>query len=252
MTRTVPIKRRALTHPDSSVRAMIPRNRRFIPRVIRALDSDNSHSHPSACYTSLRDSREPLRSAKNHARCVSLSLSDLPTLSTSATSGNLQSSTFTPTSSELGKKISVRVTGSKAGYDSADATSAATAAVVDGTTKPVNSALPTITGTRKVGNVVTANPGTWTPGPAQGVTFTYQWKMGTTVLGMAQTLTLPASTANKSVTVIVTAKSANPSSTSATSARGAGPLCASFVSASDCAISCAARATSRPPGESVL
>ena len=53
---------------------------------------------------------------------------------------NATGSTFTPTASEIGQQISVRVTGSRTGYDAANATSAATAAVIDPNAVPTQTA----------------------------------------------------------------------------------------------------------------
>ena len=59
--------------------------------------------------------------------------------------------------------------GSKAGYTSRTMTSGATSAIVKGT---LTAPTPTISGTKRSGYTLTANPGTW--GPAT-VTLKYQW-----------------------------------------------------------------------------
>ncbi|HML50389.1 MAG TPA: peptidoglycan-binding protein [Propionicimonas sp.] len=73
-------------------------------------------------------------------------------------------------SADYGARITVRVTGSKAGYYSAAKTSAASNAVAKGTiSKPPT---PKISGTVKIGRTVTAVVGTWSPKPAN---LRYQW-----------------------------------------------------------------------------
>lgn len=73
------------------------------------------------------------------------------------------------TSADRGFKLSVTVTGSKDGYPSVARGSEATT--------PVPGILfatptPVVTGARKVGSTLTANPGTWEPAP---VTLAYRW-----------------------------------------------------------------------------
>lgn len=83
-------------------------------------------------------------------------------------------STYKLTTYDQGKTITVKVTGVRSGYATTSRTSAATAAILGVfTTAPT----PTITGTRKVGYSLTANPGTWSPTPSS---FTYQWYRVTT------------------------------------------------------------------------
>lgn len=111
-------------------------------------------------------------------------------------------STYTPTAGVRGMRISVRVTASKGGYATGTATSAQTGAVAAGIL--TNSAAPSVTGTRRVGHVLTANRGTWTPG---GLTYRYQWFRGNTAIkgATARTLKLPASTRGHKIRVRVTA-----------------------------------------------
>ena len=82
-------------------------------------------------------------------------------------------STYVPTGTDYGKTMSVRVTGSKAGYTTVAKTSAASAPVAAGSLSPTP--VPTISGTVKAGYTLTAVPGTWGPAP---VTLSYQWYRG--------------------------------------------------------------------------
>ena len=109
-------------------------------------------------------------------------------------------STYTMASGLVGKKITVTVTGTKAGYTTIAKTSASTAAVAAGT---LSAQVPSISGTAKVGKTLTANPGTWAPAP---VTLTYQWKAnGTNISGAtAKTYVISSSVKGKKITVTVT------------------------------------------------
>lgn len=79
-------------------------------------------------------------------------------------------STLVPDASLLGKRLSVKVTATASGYASATAMSAQTAAVAPGAL--TNTAVPTVTGTPKVGASLTASTGSWTPAPDA---YGYQW-----------------------------------------------------------------------------
>ena len=78
-------------------------------------------------------------------------------------------SVFTPTAEQVGAKLTVRVTATRAGYTTATSTSAASAAIRPGALAGVSP--PTVTGTAQVDQPLTASPGTWSPtaDPA------YQW-----------------------------------------------------------------------------
>ncbi len=92
-------------------------------------------------------------------------------------------------------------------------TSAALAyTVVKGTL--VNKVRPSITGVLKVGKVLTANPGTWSP---TGTTYTYVWKRGATIIGRAKTYKATTKDKGKVLTVTVTAAKANYNSKAVTS-----------------------------------
>ena len=107
--------------------------------------------------------------------------------------------TYRLASAEVGKTITVAVTGSKSGYVSTTRVSAATAAVSGGA---LTAATPTVTGTAKVGSTLTANPGTWGPAP---VTFSYQWKADGVALSgaTASTYTPSSATLGKKISVTV-------------------------------------------------
>jgi len=81
------------------------------------------------------------------------------------------SATFIPIAADVDARLSVRVTGSKLGYDTVVRTSAKSSAVVLGF---FSAPTPTIAGTPKVGVTLTATPGVWSPVPSPARTF--QWK----------------------------------------------------------------------------
>lgn len=76
---------------------------------------------------------------------------------------------YTLTSLDKGAKITVTVTSSLAGYETASRTSPATSTVAAGVIK---TATPKLSGTTKVGKVLTVQPGSWQP---ETVAFRYQW-----------------------------------------------------------------------------
>ncbi len=121
--------------------------------------------------------------------------------------------TYTLTSAEQGKAITVQVVGSKTGYASLTQTSAATAAVA---AVALTTAVPTIAGTAKVGQTLTASAGTWGPSP---VTLTYQWLAGGTAISGATSNTFVLTTAQqgKAITVKVTGTKAGYTTVSTTS-----------------------------------
>jgi serine protease len=78
------------------------------------------------------------------------------------------SQTYRLVSADRSDRITVKVTGTKAGYSAVAKTSAKTSKVAAGTLK---SAKPKISGTAKVGKKLTAKSGTWT----SGTKLKYQW-----------------------------------------------------------------------------
>lgn len=111
--------------------------------------------------------------------------------------------TYKVAAADAGLKLTVQVTGSKAGYNAQVRPSAATKAVPYlGKTK---AATPKISGTAKVGKTLKAKAGTWKP---KGYKFTYQWfRSGVAISGATKTsYKLTAADKGKKLTVKVTGK----------------------------------------------
>ncbi|MBF0815065.1 CHAP domain-containing protein [Microbacterium paludicola] len=121
-------------------------------------------------------------------------------------------STYRVVTADAGTKVSVQVTGAKAGYTTTTRRSAAVSVPLLAMSAPV----PTITGTLRVGSTLTANPGAWAP---SGVVLTYQWlRAGQPIAGAtARTYRLAAADKGKAISVRVTGKKANYATTARTS-----------------------------------
>ncbi|MFC0681734.1 hypothetical protein ACFFGH_28215 [Lysobacter korlensis] len=128
----------------------------------------------------------------------------------SAISG-ANAATYKLGSSDAGRSVSVRVTGSKGGFPSVAKTSPAVA--VNGI---LTAKTPTISGTGAVGKTLTASAGTWGPSP---VTLKYQWyRNGAAISGaVAKTYRLVTADAGRSITVKVTGSKSGYTSASRTS-----------------------------------
>ncbi|MDQ1569799.1 MAG: hypothetical protein QOF79_473 [Actinomycetota bacterium] len=111
------------------------------------------------------------------------------------------SAMYAPTANDVGHRLWVRVSGSAQGYTAASVNSAQTAGI--GAATFIAAPRPTISGTTAVGQTLTADPGTWSPGV---VTFAYQWlNEGVPIDGAtAITYTLTPTDVNDHVTVRVT------------------------------------------------
>lgn len=114
-----------------------------------------------------------------------------------------QGTTYVPVVADVGKTITVTVTGnSVAGIvrRSSVATSAVIAAVA-----PVNTVAPAITGTAQVGQTLTTTNGTWTGAPTP--TYTREWKAaGAAISGATGTTYVPViADIGKVITCTVTA-----------------------------------------------
>ncbi|MFD4959683.1 carboxypeptidase regulatory-like domain-containing protein [Microbacterium sp. NPDC058389] len=108
-------------------------------------------------------------------------------------------STLTLTSALYGKKISVEVTGTQAGYATFTRRSTSTTAVKPGS---LTVGTPSISGTAAVGSTLTLSTGAWT----SGTKLTYQWLAnGAIVSGATSTkLTLSTALKDKAISVRVT------------------------------------------------
>jgi RHS repeat-associated protein len=131
------------------------------------------------------------------------------------------SQTYTPTSADTGREVSARVTASNLAGN-ANATSPAV--TVDG--PPINDSPPTISGSTREGETLTAATGTWRGRPAP--TFAYQWRRCDTGGGSCSnisgatgsTYVLGDADVRKTIRVVVTGSNTH-GSASATSANTA-------------------------------
>ncbi len=86
-------------------------------------------------------------------------------------------STYSLQPADVGQPITVKVTGSQLPYTPVTRASAATAKVAPA--KLTATPTPTVAGTAKAGEVLTATPGTWAPATTK---LTYQWYRGATAV----------------------------------------------------------------------
>lgn len=123
-------------------------------------------------------------------------------------------STFTPTATQLGKTLTVKVTGAKAGYSTVAKTSKATAKVKAGTLS--STPTPKVSGTTKVGRTLTAKAGSWQP---SGGKVTYQWYRGSSRISKAteSTYKLVSTDKGRTIKVKVTYKKSGYTTVSRTS-----------------------------------
>ncbi|MES1169173.1 MAG: 5'-nucleotidase C-terminal domain-containing protein, partial [Leifsonia sp.] len=122
------------------------------------------------------------------------------------------SKSFTLTSAQLGKAITVTVLGAKGGFVAVSKTSAP----VTAQTGTITPATPTISGTAKVGSTLRAYVGTWKP---SGISFTYQWYANGSPISKAtkSTFKLTSARKGKQITVKVTGSKAGYATVSKTS-----------------------------------
>ncbi len=123
-------------------------------------------------------------------------------------------STYKLTATDVGKTITVTVTAKADGYLNASRTSAATATIAAGL---ISGTTPVVTGTAKVGSVLTVTKGAWSPSAAA---ISYQWKRnGVAISGAtATTYTLTKTDAGSTITATVRASLTGYTTTYKTSA----------------------------------
>jgi hypothetical protein len=131
------------------------------------------------------------------------------------------SASYTLTSNEAHSSISVVVTASDGNGGSTPATSADTPVT---NTAPVNSALPTISGSAAVGNTLSASDGTWSDADGDSLSYSYQWRAnGVDIAGaINSSFTVTASQSGTTLSVTVTADDGFGGSGSASSSGIAG------------------------------
>lgn len=111
-------------------------------------------------------------------------------------------SSYKLVTADVGKTISVSVTGSMIGYISKTETSAVSKVIATG--KPfTKAAIPTISGTGRVGQILKANVGTWSPSPAK---YYYQWLRGGSAIPGATKSTYKLTESDKGFTISVSVK----------------------------------------------
>jgi hypothetical protein len=122
--------------------------------------------------------------------------------------------TYTVQVSDLGKALTVSVTGTRSGFQTVTKTSLATADVA--TADQVSTPTPVVTGVARVGETLSANAGSWDPGVSLG----YQWSAdGAPVAGAtASTYAVPAGDLGRQLSVTVTGTRAGYAPVSRTSA----------------------------------
>ena len=138
-------------------------------------------------------------------------------------------SVFTPTADQVGAPLTVKVTGTRAGYTPDTSTSSASKPVQPGAFATVTP--PTVTGTAQVDQPLTATAGAWSPSADPA----YQWLVdGQPVAGATGSSFTPAAAdLRKQVAVQVTASRVGYSTATATSAATAGVVPATFQNTGD-------------------
>ena len=98
-------------------------------------------------------------------------------------------SSYVPVTADIRNTLTVSVTTANTGGSSPRVTSAPTGAVIK--IIPANSTVPTISGTARVGQTLTASTGTWTNSPTS---YAYQWnRAGTAISGATASAYVPVS-----------------------------------------------------------
>jgi len=125
---------------------------------------------------------------------------------------------YTPVAADVGFTLQSAIVANNADGPSQPVNSLPTAPVTAAAgSVPMDTVLPTISGTAQVGQTLTATNGTWTNGPTS---FTYQWnRAGSAISGATTSAYVPVvADVGNTLTISVTAANGSGSSTPATSA----------------------------------
>lgn len=138
---------------------------------------------------------------------------------------NAVGSTYTPTGDDLGHSLKAQATVTRSGYTTRTITSAATAKVALG---GLTGTTPKISGTVRVGSVLTVTAGAWSPGADLAI----QWRVNGAAVAGETTTSYPVRPADvgKAVTVSVTATKEFYATLTKTSAATASVASAPFLS----------------------
>ena len=127
-------------------------------------------------------------------------------------------STYTPTTTDEGTQLRVQVT-TATQWGLATASSAATGKVQ--ASPPVNTKAPAITGSAKVGGLLSASAGTWS---GNGNSYSYQWQRNTgqgyVAITSATAATYQATTADQGALLRVLVMAVNPDGTASQASNG--------------------------------
>ncbi|WP_281173349.1 DUF4347 domain-containing protein [Azospirillum halopraeferens] len=135
------------------------------------------------------------------------------------------SASYTLTTSDAHKFLRVEVT---ADDNNGGAPTASSTRTLITNSAPVNSVVPSVSGTATVGNALSATTGTWSDADGDSRTFTYQWYRASDSAGTGESMisgatsagyTLTTADAHRFLRVVVTADDSNGGTQSASSAR---------------------------------
>jgi surface antigen len=126
--------------------------------------------------------------------------------------GGATGSRYLLTTADVGRRISVAITGSKAGLLPRTARSQPTAPVTAGS---ISAGQPTISGAAVEGTTLRVNVGQWSP---TGLAFTYKWYAGTAKISTSRKVKLTKQHRGKAITVRVTGAARGFASVAAVSA----------------------------------
>ncbi|KQO98366.1 hypothetical protein [Leifsonia sp. Leaf264] len=128
--------------------------------------------------------------------------------------------TYVVTATDKGKKLTVHVASHRTGYLARSVSSAPTVSIGSLTGFAVKTA-PAVSGTRKVGSVLSASTGTWSPA---ATTYTYQWYRNGAAIAKATAKTYAQQLADNSTSVTVKVTASRYGYATKTAASAAAPV----------------------------